>query len=62
MSRKPTPEDPHADRSAADRGRPDEYPPDPPAEESTIHNERTATSSDDDPATGKVTSPPPDKF
>jgi hypothetical protein len=58
MSRKPSPEEPHADRSAADRGRPDEYPPNPPEEASTIHDERTGQQSDNDPATGKVTSPP----
>lgn len=62
MARTPTPEEPHADRSAADRGRPDEYPPNPPGEDSTIHDERTGQQSDNDPATGKVTSPPPENF
>lgn len=61
MSEKPTPAHPHADRTAADRGRPDEYPPDPPAEDSIIHHERQAQQSDNA-NSGKVTSRPPDKF
>ncbi len=58
MARTPTPEDPHADRTPADRGRPDEYPPELPSEASTIHDEAVGQESDNDPATGKVTSPP----
>jgi hypothetical protein len=61
MSRQPSPEDPHAGRTEADRGRPEEYPPDPPEEASVIHDERTGQQSDGA-NTGRVTSPPPDKF
>jgi hypothetical protein len=61
MSRKPTPEDPHADRQAVDRGRSDEYPPAPPEQSSVIHDERTGQRSDGA-TSGEVTSPPPERF
>lgn len=54
----PSPEHPNAGRTAADRGRPEEYPPDPPPEASAVENTAVPQQSDDDPATGKVTSPP----
>ncbi len=59
MSRKPTPEDPHADRTAADRGRPDEYPPNPLSE---WPGDRSVSVDEDLGNSGKVTSPPPKKF
>jgi hypothetical protein len=58
MSRTPTPEDPHADRTAADRGRPDEYPPNPPSE---APGDYTTEVDEDLDNAGKVTSPPLDK-
>ena len=59
MSRTPTPEDPHADRTAADRGRPDHYPPNPPDESP---GDRSVAIDEDLGNSGKVTSPPPQKF
>ncbi len=46
-------------RTDADKGVPEVWPPNPPEESSTIHDERTAQESDNTGSSGKVTSEGP---
>ncbi len=55
MSETPSPQNPNAGRTAADRGRPEEYPPDPPSE---APGDREPEEAIDEGNAGQVTSVP----